>query len=267
MRLDRLMSEKNNFFLRNTLELHSSTCCVCRRHLDNGSIVVSSDDRNFVFLTRNVWIPEGARCCPDHIVYRQLTKQAIDSIKPMSIRYQEWSSSQIEALLQNFRDLYSRRKRFDFDDCRDLSNDAYHILTSLSKDAFDNLVEVVSSSSSARNSSYRSIRTAVGIYLSKLRLGLSNSFLSIMFDLSDKRSVSRIMNSARQALSECFTPYNLGFNHITRREIIDNHTTTVARQLISDGGKDTAILVIDGTYIYIQVRKYSYTLFTILFSF
>ena len=75
------------------------------------------------------------------------------------------------------------------------------------------------------------------------------------------------MNSARQALSECFTPYNLGFNHITRREIIDNHTTTVARQLISDGGKDTAILVIDGTYIYIQVRKYSYTLFTILFSF
>lgn len=267
MRLVRPMSKKTNFFLRNILELHSSTCCVCRCHLDKSSIVVSSDDRTFVFLTRNVWIPEGARCCPDHIVHRQLTKQAVDSIKPLSIRYQEWSSSQIEALLQNFRNLYNRRKRLDFDDCHDLSNDAYPILTSLSKDAFDNLVEVVSTSSSARNSSYRSIRTAVGIYLCKLRLGLSNSLLSIMFDLVDKRSVSRIVNSARQALSECFTPYNLGFNHITRREVIDNHTTTIARQLICDGGKDTAILVIDGTYIYIQVRKYSYTLFIILLSF
>jgi hypothetical protein len=228
-------------------------------------MVVSSDDRTFVFLTRNVWIPEGARFCPDQIANDQLTKQAVDSIKPLSIRYQEWSSSQIEALLENFRNLYSRRKRFNFDDCRDLSDGAYSILTSLSKNAFDNLIKVVSTSSSARNSSHRSIRTAVGIYLCKLRLGLSNSFLSIMFDLADKRSVSRIMNSARQALSECFTPYNLGFNHITRREIIDNHTTTIARQLISDGGKDAAILVTDGTYIYIQVGKYSYALFIILF--
>lgn len=253
--------------MRNRVEFHSSTCCVCRHHLDKGSTVVSSEDRSFVFLTRNVWIPEGARSCPDHIVHNQLTKQAVDSIRPLSVRNQEWNSSQVQALIQNFQNLYSRRKPFDFDNGHDLSNDAYPILTSLSKDAFDNLVEIVSTSSSARNSAHRSIRTAIGIYLCKLRLGLSNSFLSIMFDLADKRSVSCIVNSARQSLSECFTPYNLGFNHMTRREIIDNHTTTIARQLISEGEKDTAILVIDGTYVYIQVRKYSCTLFITLFSF
>ena len=161
MQLNHLMSKKRSFFFKNILELHSSTCCVCRCHLDKGSSVVSSDDRNFVFLTRNTWIPEGARCCPEHIVDRRLTKEALDSIKPSSIRYQEWSSSQIETLLGNFRDLYNGRKRFNFDDCCDLSDYAYSILTSLSKDNFDNLVEVVSSSSNARNSSHRSIRTAV----------------------------------------------------------------------------------------------------------
>lgn len=88
-----------------------------------------------------------------------------------------------------------------------------------------------------------------------------------MFNLSDKRTVARIINSARQALSECFTPYNLGFNHITRREVIDNQTTPIARQLMTDSAEDTAILVIDGTYIYIQVRNYSCALFRILLSF
>lgn len=260
MQLGRLMSKKSiSFMIR--IQFRSRTCCVCRSHLGGGSVVVSSDDRDFVFLTRNVWIPDGARCCPNHMVSRQLTQEGIDSIKPLTIRYQEWSSNEIEVLLGRLRNLYNCRKRFNFDDPRDLSDLDYTILTSLSKDSFDHLAEVVSASSTARNSSYRSIRTAVGVYLCKLRLGLSNSLLSLMFDLPGRRAVSRVMNSARQALVECFTPFNLGFDHISRREIIDNHTTTIARQLMCDGAKDTAILVIDGTYIYIQVRDYRCELF------
>lgn len=78
-----------------------------------------------------------------------------------------------------------------------------------------------------------------------------------MFDLPDKRVVSRIINSARKAIIENFVPYNLGFGHVTRQEIIDRHTTTIAGELMcGGGGDDTAIIVIDGTYIYIQVRKY-----------
>lgn len=237
---------------------------MCRRNLDNGSTIVSSNDRDLLFLTRNVWIPEGARCCPDHIILRRFKQQALDSIKPFSIRYQEWNSSDLETLLERLRTLYNGRKRFNFDDSRDLSDDAYFTLTSLSKDAFDHLVEVVSSSN-VKNSCNRSVRTAVGIYLCKLRLGLSNSLLTIMFELPDKRVVSRIINSARQALMESFVPYNLGFNHITRQEIIDLHTTTIARELMCDGGEDTAIVVVDGTYIYVQVRKPLSTLFPVVF--
>ena len=249
------------------LELHSSTCCACRAHLAEGSAVVSSDDRDVVFFTRNIWIPEGARCCPHHIVHRRFTKQALDLVKPLSIRYQEWNSGQIEVLLQKFRNLYNGRKRFNFDDPWDLSDDTCSALTSLSRDEFNQLVETVSSCSDARNSSQRSIRTAIGIYLCKLHLGLSNRLLLIMFDLPDKRAVSRIINSARQVLKVYFTPRNLGFGHVTRQCVIDRHTTTISRQLMCDGGKDTAILVVDGTYIYIQVRRCVYTCSQSILSF
>ena len=123
----------------------------------------------------------------------------------------------------------------------------------------------LSSSSNVKSSCHRSVRTAIGINLWKLRLGLSNSLLTIMFELPDKRVVSRIINSARQALLESFVPYNLGFNHITRQEIIDLNTTTIARELMCDGGEDTVVVVVDGTYIYIQVRKYPYALFSNIF--
>ena len=85
-----------------------------------------------------------------------------------------------------------------------------------------------------------------------------------MFDVPDKRAVSRIINSARQVLKVSFTPFNLGFGHVTRQRIIDRHTTTIAQQLMCDGGKETVILVLDGTYVYIQVSIYLCIQFSII---
>ena len=79
--------------------------------------------------------------------------------------------------------------------------------------------------------------------------------LACMFEIEDKRSVSRIINSARQAIVQTFVPNNLDFGHVTRQHIIDRHTTTIARELLCGGDNTkTAILVIDGTYLYIQAR-------------
>ena len=76
-----------------------------------------------------------------------------------------------------------------------------------------------------------------------------------MFQLQDKRIVSKIIDNARQAILKTFVPYNLGFGHVSRQDVIDHHTTTIARELMNGGGSNAAIVVIDGTYIYIQVRK------------
>ena len=217
-------------------------------------MTVSREERYFFLFTRNVWIAEGARCCPEHLVDRRLTTEAANAIRPSSIRFQQLSSSDVQLLLSQSQMLHERSgKRLDFDDPRSLSNDEYRVLTSLSREDFDDLIKKISYSG-IRNSSNRSIRTAVGVFLCKLRLGVSNRTLACLFQLSDKRLVCRIIDSARQAISQDFVPNNLGFNHITRREVIDHHTTTIARQLMCGGDSDTAIIVVDGTYIYIQVR-------------
>ena len=48
-----------------------------------------------------------------------------------------------------------------------------------------------------------------------------------------------------------FVPANLGFPHVTRQDVIEKHTRPLARDLIARGA-DKAVLVLDGTYIYIQ---------------
>ena len=63
--------------------------------MGSGTSVVSSDDRDFVLLTRNVWIPERARCCTDHLTVGRFKQEALSSIKPFSIRHQEWNSSDV----------------------------------------------------------------------------------------------------------------------------------------------------------------------------
>ncbi|CAF4581114.1 unnamed protein product, partial [Rotaria magnacalcarata] len=127
-------------------------------------------------------------------------------------------------------------------------------LTSLTKVQFEDLASYLFDSN-IRNSSNRSIRTALAILLCKLRLGLSLNILAVLFQLPDKKAVSRSLKTVRTALITRFVPSNLGFNHITRQEIIDQNTSTMARRLMCDAESNTAIVVIDGTYLYIQVTK------------
>jgi hypothetical protein len=227
---------------------------VCDCEFGGRSMTIAQEERYFFLFTRNIWIAEGARCCPEHLVDRRLTTEAANAIRPASIRFEQLSSSDLQLLLNQSQILHERScKRLDFDDPRGLSNDEYRVLTSLSREDFDDLIKKVSHYGIG-NSSNRSIRTAVGIFLCKLRLGILNRTLACLFQLSDKRLVCRIIESVHQAISQDFVPNNLGFKHITRRNVIDHHTTTIARQLLCGGDSDTAILVIDGTYIYIQVR-------------
>jgi len=205
-------------------------------------------------LKKNIFIPEGARCCPFHIVDDKLTMEAIDRLAPSSIQYRKFSSTDLQLMISKWQILFEQQKHFNFDNSQSLSDDEYKIFTSLTKVQFDDLVWYISKSN-IRNSSNRSIRTALAIFLCKLQLGLSNTLLTVLFQLPNKRTVSSVLESIRTALMIEFVPSNLGFNHITRHEIIRQHTSTIAQQLMCADEPDTAIVVIDGTYIYIQVSR------------
>jgi len=84
----------------------------------------------------------------------------------------------------------------------------------------------------------------------KTKMGMSNALLSTMFNMS-VAATQRSISTARNALTKHFTSNYIGFNHITRDEIIQNLTRYLAKTLFG-GHEDPAILVLDGTYFYIQ---------------
>ena len=74
-----------------------------------------------------------------------------------------------------------------------------------------------------RNSSVRSVRVVLAIFLCKMWLGVANSVLSAIFQLNDKRIVSQIIHSVQKALIQSFVPQYIGFGHIDRQTVINQH--------------------------------------------
>ena len=104
---------------------------------------------------------------------------------------------------------------------------------------------------SMRNSSIRSIRVAVAAFLAKLRLGLSNRILAILFHLDNKRVVSHIISQVRKALINDFVPNHLGLQHINRETAIEKHQTKIA-SILHSNKPDQLIVIADTTYIFVQ---------------
>lgn len=84
-----------------------------------------------------------------------------------------------------------------------------------------------------------------------MKSGLPNKIMATLLNIS-KSSLRRAISSVRNALMTSFVPKHLGFNHISRQSVISDHTRPLAQFLFGDQGDPRAILVIDGTYIYIQ---------------
>ena len=115
-------------------------------------------------------------------------------------------------------------------------------------DQFNNLL---SNLTSMRNSCVRSIRVALTIFLVKMHLGLSNKVLASLFHLRNKCPISRIVHNTAEALLKDFVPYHLGFQHIDRKTVLENHQTSLASQLMAHGD-DQVIVVMDATYLFVQ---------------
>ncbi|CAF1544151.1 unnamed protein product [Rotaria magnacalcarata] len=114
-----LITTTNHQVVKLQLNATSSShrkCCVCRENLRDHAVKITSQDRDFIFFSRNIWIPEGVRCCSGHLINNLLSKEAVDQIKPFSIRYQELSSSDVQLVLSKAQTLFENgKKRFSFD--------------------------------------------------------------------------------------------------------------------------------------------------------
>ncbi|CAG2184344.1 IQSEC [Mytilus edulis] len=156
--------------------------------------------------------------------------------------------SDITSLLENVRKTLATSHILNFDNPLSLSDGDYYNLTGLSKQQFNELSSYIVS---ARQTNVRSVRTCIAVLLTKLRTGLPNHILGTIFSLA-KSQVQRCIHSARVSLMQDFVPHFIGFQHISHEDFVRNHTTPIAKTLFANDSEDAAIIVMDGTYIYLQ---------------
>lgn len=91
-----------------------------------------------------------------------------------------------------------------------LRDSDYPIMTGLSKENFDKVVEICEQGHSLKTTNRKiPLRTTIGILLVKLRVGCSNSVLSSMFQMTTS-GVNKAITRARKVLMKHFVPLNLG---------------------------------------------------------
>lgn len=151
-------------------------------------------------------------------------------------------------LLQRMRQSMYSITRLDFENPLSLSDEDYHHLTGLSRDQFS---KVLSSLTTLRNTSVRSTRNCLAIFLVKLRTGLSNNLLAVLFSMK-KSQIQRSFHATKNALVHDYIPKHLGFHHIDHDTFAEQHTSPLAKTLFTSETSEAAVLVMDGTYIYIK---------------
>ena len=229
-----------------------SQCCVCRIQLVPPTVAIKIEDRNKILIRRNIDIPKGSRCCKDHTSKGYLLHDGFFKLPAYKNEYKIFDSSCIINTMQELRTVINSYKHIDFDDAVSLSDNDYKNLMGFTRAQYDRILTYIPTTS-LRNSINRSPRCALACLLMKLRLGVSNSVLASILGIDNKRKVSDIVHSTRTALMRYFVPHYLGLAHITRQEVINSHTSSIANRLLSEN-QNSCILVVDGTYLYIQVR-------------
>ena len=220
-------------------------CFICKRPGPK-LVVPSSTTRLTAFIQKEVIIPKGSRCCPSHLENDMFKPGVLDNIPTIDSSYV--NKTTILELIKKIREyaLQNSASTLNFDSPNLLSKDCV-ILTEITKENFEQLHDEIVSE--IKNTPCRSSRTSLGIFLLKLRSGMSNQLLSTIFGIS-KPSLRRAIKSVRLALVKNFVPRNLGLQHITREAVINSHTRPLAQLLFGNLNQVTAVL--DGTYIFIQ---------------
>lgn len=197
------------------------------------------DIRHQIFISKEIIIPAGARCCPNHL------HGTIGNLEPTA----DTTTVNISTITQLIKFLRSEiqrqeKTRLDFNSEKTLSDAEYRDLMGISKNSFKDILPFMKGK--VRLTPTRSVLTSLAIFLMKLRGGESNRIIATLFNVL-KSSIRRCISSVRSALSGRFVHENLGFQHISRAEIIQHYTRQLAQTIFETSPGNQAILVMDGT--------------------
>lgn len=190
-----------------------------------------------LLIHHNYYVPQYARVCQEH-----LEDNTWDVLFTAPNRCFDFNPKQVFEMLEMLKQ--PRSHIIDFENLNHHHDAELFYWTGRTRDEF----EKVYNETPSLEQRCRNPRTALGIALSKLRTGESNERLATFFNMS-RTTLERNMKIARECLASDFVPRYLGFDHMTREQIIERNLA-VPNALF--GSNSEAIIVCDGTYIYIQ---------------
>ncbi|XP_041357860.1 uncharacterized protein LOC121374814 [Gigantopelta aegis] len=223
-------------------------CIVCKKTGNQRNHLVNIPDhaRTQAFIEKGVFIDSRNRCCLKHIEKTYFSKSAL-SIISVTKQCDIFSRTDIVSLLENIRHMIKKQSHINFNIPSMMTDDDCCCLTGLTKEQF---VDLTSYLQPLRATAVRSLPTCLGVFLTQLKTGLPNKILAVLFSLK-RHQVQRIIHSTLSAMMTNFVPENIGFKHVTHDNSCRLHTTPIARTLFSSSS-DQAVIVLDGTYVYIQ---------------
>ncbi|XP_057340564.1 uncharacterized protein LOC130677729 [Microplitis mediator] len=225
--------------MKRTISTHRY-CCLCGNTSD--LIIIPQKARMQSFIKRRVFIPDGNRCCQNHLINKRFYDESLSLIRV----YSNWtliSSVELSNMMENFSVECDSTLLNKMEDYR-LSDEKLLVLTGLK---WENVIELQNWLVSMRNTDARSVTQAIIVFLIKLRTGDSNKLISTILDINEEQLVSKYCEQVIQSFEKDILPLRFGLNAVSRADLIENHTSSVAKKLHNDLN-DKLILICDGTY-------------------
>lgn len=225
----------------------NGTCLICNAQFDLHQL--SMECKANVFISRNIFIPENVKSCRHHLNDRgYLLPPLLFGLRfvnrPYLIR-----GPQLQIFLQSLRDVARSMTRIE--DEYSFNDEEFKSFCPLTKEQFRELFTYCNRVPCAGGYRYVSKKDLL-LFLCKLRQGLSDEFLTHMFQYSNRQATSMAIATVKQSLMLRFVPSNIGFDAITRDVYIARHVTEFANELYNpEPDTPRVIAAIDGTYTFI----------------
>lgn len=158
---------------------------------------------------------------------------------------------QLQVFLEQLRNVAQVRPRLENVDT--LTDEEFECLFLINKQQFEDLFTYCEAVPERHGLQRYISRKDLMIFLCKLRQGLSDEFLKVLFNCSSRQAVSMAVNTVRRSLSRRFVRENIGFEAINRVDFINQHVTPFANELYNEQPNiPRAIVICDATYAYIH---------------
>lgn len=224
--------------------ISSTKCCIksCTAQYPESMHRVSQQMRHELMKSKRFYIPANARACEFH------SDLSVWPEIPMENEASKFSIPQIEEMIdllrtppkQSKKPLLDRKSDFEIRTDTGLTRAQF-------MDLFAKLPSVSNEFKYDKND--ENAIESLYLYLMKLRTGRTHDEIGLIFGIT-RFTVSERMNKVRAILERDFVFQNVNFE-MTRQQLAQC-TTPLSQSLFCNGDVNRPVLILDGTYIYIQ---------------